>query len=163
MKFKSVLDGVEYRGMLDLVLVDYGKKIVLPTDLKTSGSGEYHFEHSFIKWGYNWQARLYWRLLRNAMDHDEYFKDFKLLDYRFIVVNKETLTPLVWEFPYTQVYGTLVDEEGKEYRDPFEIGKELRHYLDDRPKVPDGIDINGINIINCLKPKEEQKNEDKSI
>jgi hypothetical protein len=44
------------------------------------------------------------------MDNDDYFKDFDLLEYRFIVVNKETLTPLVWEFPLTKTYGTLVDE-----------------------------------------------------
>jgi len=162
LKFKAELEGVEYRGMLDLVVVDYDRKVILPVDLKTSGSPEYHFEHSFLKWGYSWQARLYWRLLRNTLDKDEYFKDFELLNFRFIVVNKETLTPLVWEFPYTKVYGTLIDEEGKEYRDPFEIGKELRHYLDDRPKVPDGIDIEGVNIINCLKLKTEN-NEDKSI
>jgi len=157
LKFKAELEGVEYRGMLDLVVVDYDKKVILPVDLKTSGSPEYHFEHSFLKWGYGWQARLYWRLLRNALDNDEYFKDFELLNFRFIVVNKETLTPLVWEFPYTKVYGTLVDEDGKEYRDPYEIGKELRHYLDDKPKVPDGIDINGVNIINCLKIKEKEE------
>jgi len=103
------------------------------------------------------QSRLYWRVLRDNLDRDPYFKDFELLDYRFIVVNKETLTPLVWEFPLTKSYGTLVDEEGKEYRDPFEIGKELRHYLDDRPKVPDGINVDGVNIINCLKLKEKEE------
>lgn len=101
------------------------------------------------------QSRLYWRVLRDNLDRDPYFKDFELLDYRFIVVNRETLTPLVWEFPLTKVYGVLVDKEGNEYRDPFVIGKELRHYLDDRPAVPDGININGVNIINCLKLKEE--------
>ena len=53
------------------------------------------------------QARLYWRLLRATMDEDDYFKDFKLEDYRFIVVNKESLTPLVWEFEDTAKMGAL--------------------------------------------------------
>lgn len=42
------------------------------------------------------------------MDKDEYFKDFKLLDYDFIVVNRKTLTPLVWACPFTQSTGTLI-------------------------------------------------------
>ena len=50
--------------------------------------------------------------------------------------------------------GTLVDKNGNEYRDPFEIGKELQSYLNFRPQVPKGIDKDGINIIDCLKVKE---------
>ena len=87
------------------------------------------------------------------MDNDDYFKDFKLADYRFIVVNKNTLTPLVWEFPLTKSVGILVDEKGNEYRDPFTIGEELQGYLNLRPPVPNGINKDGINIINCLKKK----------
>ena len=88
------------------------------------------------------------------MDKDPYFKDFSLEDYRFIIVNPKSLTPLVWEFPLTKVYGTLIDDKGNEVRDPFEIGKELRGYLDCRPPVPNGINIDGVNIIKCLKEKE---------
>jgi len=156
LKFKATLEGVDYRCMADLICVDYENKKILPCDLKTSGSAEYNFEHSFVHWKYMIQAVLYWSIIRDNLDRDPYFKDFELLDYRFIVVNKETLTPLVWEFPLTKMHGTFVDSEGNEYRNPFEIGKELRHYLDDRPAVPDGIDINGVNMINCLRLKEEQ-------
>lgn len=157
LKFKAKLKGVDYRCMADLICVDYDHKKILPCDLKTSGSPEYSFEHSFTHWKYMIQARLYWRIIRDNLDRDPYFKDFELLDYRFIVVNKDSLTPLVWEFPLTKTYGTLVDEDGNEYRDPFETGEELRHYLDDKPKVPDGIDIDGVNIINCLKLKEKEE------
>lgn len=61
---------------------------------------------------------------------------------------------MVWEFPLTKSKGTLVDKEGKEYRDPFEIGKELQSYLNFRPQVPKDIDKDGVNIIDCLKVKE---------
>lgn len=155
LKFKATLEGIDYRIMMDESIVDYEHKKILPIDLKTSFHTEWEFEESFKHWLYVIQSRLYWRVLRDNLDRDPYFKDFELLNYRFIVVNRETLTPLVWEFPLTKVYGVLVDKEGNEYRDPFEIGKELRHYLDDRPRVPDGIDIDGVNIINCLKLKEE--------
>ena len=154
LKFKNYVDNVGYRGMMDLVIVDYEKKLVLPCDLKTSSHTEWDFQESFIQWGYNWQARLYWRLLRANMDKDPYFKDFILKDYRFIVVNKNTLTPLVWEFPLTQVTGTLVDDKGNEYRDPYEIGKELQAYLNCKPPVPNGINQFGVNTIKCLHKKE---------
>lgn len=75
------------------------------------------------------------------MDRDSYFKDFELQDYKFIVVNKKTLDPLVWTFPDTKKYGELCYGKNKDIicRDPFDIGKELRHYLDDKPKRPDGV------------------------
>ena len=155
LKFKFSHDGVNYRSMADLIVVDYDKKIVYPIDLKTSSMPEWDFEKSFCKWHYYIQSRLYWRNIRANMDADDYFKDFILDDYRFIVVNKKTLTPLVWKFPLTKVEGTLLDEYDNEIRDPFEIGKELQGYLDCKPPVPNGINKDGINIINCLKVKED--------
>ena len=152
LKFKAVLDGVGYRNMADLIVVNYEKKKVYPIDLKTSLSCyEWDFEQNFLKWHYYIQARLYWRIIRANMDKDEYFKDFSLEDYRFIFVNPKSLTPLVWEFPLTKTVGTLVDDRGNEIRDPFEIGKELQGYLNLRPPVPNGINQDGVNVINCLK------------
>lgn len=151
LKYRANIKGVNYRCMMDEALVDYEDKKIIPIDLKTSGHHEWDFQDSFCMWSYQVQARLYWLLLRLNLDKDSYFKDFTLENYRFIVVNKDTLTPLVWEFPLTKATGTLIDENGKEYRDPLEIGKELRGYLDNRPKVPNGIDIDGVNTITCLK------------
>lgn len=95
------------------------------------------------------QARLYWAIIRQNMDKDEYFRNFKLLDYKFIVVNRRTLTPLVWDCPFTQAVGTLTFGKTNQisFRSPFEIGKELSDYLSSRPKVPKGIDINSDNNI----------------
>ena len=154
LKFRAKFEDVCYRCMADLIIVDYEEKKVYPIDLKTSGHKEWDFQDSFEQWSYMIQARLYWRILKANMSNDPYFKDFTLEDYRFIVINKESLTPLVWEFPLTRAKGTLIDKEGKEYRDPFEIGKELQSYLNFRPKVPVGIDRSGINTITCLKLKE---------
>jgi len=155
LKFKREFGGIAYRCMMDLALVDYEDKRIIPCDLKTSGHPEWHFEESFVQWQYPVQARLYWRVLRETMDEDDYFKDFTLDDYRFIVVNRNTLTPLVWRFPLTKSYGTLADGKGNQYRDPFEIGNELYGYLYDKPRVPNGIDAYGENEIKCLKMKEE--------
>jgi len=154
LKFAANFEGVGYRNMADLLVVDYEQKKVWPIDLKTSMSCvEWEFESNFKKWHYYIQARLYWRIIRANMDADDYFKDFTLEDYRFIIVNPKTLTPLVWEFPLTKSVGTLVTDTGYEVKDPFEIGKELRGYLDCRPPVPNGINKDGVNMINCLTIK----------
>lgn len=154
LKFAAKFDGVGYRNMADLLVVDYEKKVVWPIDLKTSmGCTEWDFEQNFKKWHYYIQARLYWRIIRANMDADPYFKEFSLEDYRFIICNPKTLTPLVWQFPLTKAVGTLIDDDGKEIRDPFEIGKELQGYLDLRPQVPNGISQDGVNIIRCITKK----------
>ena len=149
LKFKGTFYGITYRNMADLLVVNHKEKWVKPVDLKTSSHTEWNFYKSFIEWNYQIQARLYWSIIRQNMDKDEYFKDFKLLDYDFIVVNRRTLTPLVWTCPFTQTIGTLRFGKNEQIimRSPFEIGEELHSYLTSRPKVPKGIDINGNNNI----------------
>lgn len=147
LKFKGEFDGITYRNMADLIIVNHKEKWVKPVDLKTSSHTEWDFYKSFVDWRYDIQARLYWSIIRQNMDKDEYFKDFKLLDYDFIVVNKRTLTPLVWNCSFTQAQGTLRfgNNSQIEMRSPFEIGKELNSYLTSRPKVPMGINETGTN------------------
>lgn len=154
LKFKARFDNIDYRVMADLIIVDYESKKIIPCDLKTSGHKEWDFQDSFQQWSYMIQARLYWRIIKANLMNDSYFKDFTLDDYRFIVINKESLTPLVWKFPLTQSRGTLVNAEGKEFRDPFVIGKELQGYLNFKPQVPNNIDMDGLNVIDCLKVKD---------
>ena len=147
LKFKQTLNGVDYRCMMDLAIVDHQNKRVIPCDLKTSAHREYDFPLSFTQWMYMIQARLYWRLLRATMDEDDYFKKFKLEDYRFIVVNNtDNPTPLVWTFSHTQSLGDF-ELGGKIYRDPEKIGSELSHYLKTQPKVPLGINLSAPNNI----------------
>jgi hypothetical protein len=141
LKFKATLNGVNYRCMADLLVVIHDKKLVVPVDLKTSYKPEYDFPKSFIEWNYHIQARLYWLIIRHCMDQDPYFKDFKLADYRFIVVNRKTLNPLVWNWNGTQKEGEIVTANGHVLRHPLAIGEQLRRYLDENPTVPDGIDL----------------------
>lgn len=149
LKFKATFQGVNYRCMADLLLIDHEKKIVYPIDLKTSSHTEWDFFESFVQWRYDIQARLYWRIIRYNMDNDPLYKDYELADYTFIVVNKKTLTPLRWKFEDTQKKGTLIYGKNKqiELNDPFEIGKELSNYLSSRPEVPTGIEMTENNSI----------------
>lgn len=149
LKFKATFDGIEYRCMADAIFVDYVNKKIYPVDLKTSSHTEWDFYESFTQWRYAHQARLYWRIIRQNMDNDEFFKDFILENYKFIVVNRKTLTPLVWEFEDTQKVGTLYYGKNNEieFKDPFDLGKELYYYLNNETKVPVGINIDKPNSI----------------
>lgn len=141
LKFKATFNGVDYRCMADELIVIHDKKLVVPIDLKTSYKPEWDFYKSFLEWRYDIQARLYWRIIRKNMDKDPYFKNFKLADYRFIVANKKTLTPLVWLFEGTQQVGDIVTKDNIVLRDPFVIGEELNNYLVTSPAVPNGINL----------------------
>jgi len=150
LKFKACLEGIDYRCMADLIIVDHEHLTVQPCDLKTSSHTEWDFYKSFIDWRYDIQARLYWQIIYNNMMKDDTFKYYKLLPYKFIVVNKRTLTPLVWDCPFTQSIVELKVGRFEQYklRHPFEIGKELHAYLSSRPQVPNGINLTTSNNLN---------------
>lgn len=141
LKFKATLHGIDYRCMADLLIIDYEKKTIQPVDLKTTGHPEWDFYESFITWDYQIQARLYWRIIRKNMDEDDYFKDFKLLNYQFIVVNKTTLTPLIWVWEFSSTVGPIEINHNSviELDDPEDIGKILYCYLNLHVDVPFGI------------------------
>lgn len=146
LKFKDTFGGISYKCMADLLVVDYDKKIIYPCDLKSSGKPEYDFYKSFIQWNYQLQSRLYWRLIRRTLDKDDYFKDFELAPYRFIVINRD-LNPLVWIFNSTAAMGELRYGRLKNtvFRDPYTIGMELNSILTSNKKNPIGIAENGDN------------------
>lgn len=129
-----------------LIIVDHDKKVIIPVDLKTSSKYEWDFYKSFVEYRYDIQARLYWRIIRYNLDRDPYFKDFKLLDYRFIVVNKVSLTPLVWNCEFTQNIGPI-EFKNIVLEDPEDIGKELNTYLTSRLSVPIGISLKDPNSL----------------
>ena len=145
LKFKATLDdGITYKCMLDCLHIDWFDKTIQPIDLKTTGKSEWEFVESFVKWSYQLQARLYCRILKACLKGTEY-EDFKILPFKFVVVNDRTLTPLIWEYPDCDKVGNIEYNKDIIFRDPFEIANELSHYLKDSPKVPDGILEQGTN------------------
>lgn len=153
LKFKHSFEGVNYRCMMDLAVVDNIKKTIQPVDLKTSSHNEWEFPLSFQKYLYQLQGRLYWRIVRALMNEDLFFKEYKLLPYKFIVVNRKNCKPMVWDFPLTETIGEINITTPSGYiitwRDPFVIGKELRYYLDNTPELP--IEANNPDIVGWLK------------
>lgn len=52
LKFKGEFNGVKYRNMADLIIVNHKEKWVKPVDLKTSSHTEWDFYKSFVDWRY---------------------------------------------------------------------------------------------------------------
>lgn len=149
LKFSGEFNGVEYSIMADEIFVNHKAKWILPIDLKTSSKPEYNFFKSFIEWSYDIQARLYWQVINQNIAKDPYFSEFELLNYHFVVANKDTLTPLVWQYEDTKNIGTLIYGKNKDIicRHPFVIGLELSKYLNENPSVPNGINLDKPNNI----------------
>lgn len=145
LKFKGEYEGIQIRCMLDQMIVDHTNKVIHPIDLKTSYSSEWNFPSSFVKWGYWIQAQLYWYIVRQNLDKHELYKDYKLLDFKFIVISNGTRTPLVWEYPDTQATEDIKIKD-LTLRNWRGLVKELNYYLDKQPRTPIGIKkINNIN------------------
>lgn len=147
LKFKGSFEDINVRCMMDLGVVDHNEKKIYPCDLKTSSKPEWEFHKSFIQWCYYIQAQLYWEILKQNLEKDPIYKEYTLMPYRFIVVNKSTLCPLVWEFPETASIIDIPYGENKQYKmqNWRTIVKELHYYMTETPKVPAGISsINNI-------------------
>ncbi|MEE1303820.1 MAG: hypothetical protein U0K68_01515 [Agathobacter sp.] len=143
LKFKGEYDGIKLRGMMDLCIVDHKNKIIYPCDLKTSYKSEWNFYKSFYEWRYFEQAMLYAELLKQNIEKDPYFKDFKIANYRFIVICNRTKTPLVWEYKDTFCTTDITYGKNDKYvcRNWRNIVKELHYYLTETPIVPQGINV----------------------
>ena len=146
LKFTGEYEGIPLRCMADLLYVDNLNKFVCPIDLKTSSHKEWDFGRSFIEWRYMIQSQLYWYIIRQAMDKDEVFKDYKLLNTRFIVISNGSRVPLVWEFEDAQ---SEEDFKCGNYTIPNwrKIVKDLDYYLKNNPIVPIGIKANTTNSL----------------
>lgn len=146
LKWKWSNEGINYRGMTDLIVVNHKDKTINIYDLKTSSKPEWEFYKSFMEYRYYIQARLYTRGVLENIKKDDYFKDFTIIGFSFIVINKKTLTPLVWKYEDFLTIGEKVYKDTI-VKDPYTIGKELSFYLTTRPRIPLGILSDGANSI----------------
>lgn len=138
LKFKGDYNGIPLRIMADLIIVDHKNKIIYPCDLKTSFKPEYRFYKSFVEWCYFIQGSLYAEIIKQNIMKDPYFKDFKIANYRFIVICNKTRVPLVWEWKYTWSINDVVlgNYTLPNWRS---ILTELHYYLNTNTNVPIGI------------------------
>lgn len=112
LKFRTeTLADVPVRCMMDFCIVDHANKTIRPVDLKTTGKDEEKFEDSFIQWLYMLQGTMYAQILRDIISKDDYFKDFTILPYWFIVINRYNQAPMIWVFEDIFWEGDFLDSE----------------------------------------------------
>lgn len=161
LKFKTELGEISYKCMVDVTHIDYDKKEITLVDLKTSSKPEWHFAKSFIHWNYEIQARLYYRIVQKILSQSDFFKDFTIKPYKFVVVCPETLCPLVWDFEQTEMSGDL-HFGNIVMKDPEDIAKLLlQYYADVGRKTPYGVEANEINSLTEKIKEYEIKNKSK--
>ena len=84
----------------------------------------------------------YLDITKYLLARSAYEKQINNLPYKFIVVNRKNCKPMVWDFPMTEASGQLeiITPSGYHiiWRDPYDIGKELRRYLDENLEYPIG-------------------------
>lgn len=96
LKFKSKFFEDSIRCMFDIIKVNHDKKTIEPIDLKTTGHGEEDFEKSFMDFNYWIQSGMYSYILREVTLMDENYINYTILPFKFLVINKNNLSPLIW-------------------------------------------------------------------
>lgn len=135
LQFKEEDNGIPFKGMLDLVVIDHKNKRVYPCDLKTTKS-IYTFEESFYKWRYYIQAAMYTDLLAKAMNKVPELAEYAIMPYRFIVIDRNVFLPVVFVWNVTD---DVVDAYGQKRKDYHTLLKELSWILEhkDTKLTPD--------------------------
>lgn len=77
---------VECKALLDIVYINHTEKTITPIDLKTIGDSVKNFPESLRKRRYDIQLSWYVEALYQWKEDNE-FKDYKILDFKFIVVS----------------------------------------------------------------------------
>lgn len=95
-------------ALFDLIYVDIENKIIHPIDLKCTSYPEREFiSHSFYKFKYYRQAELYMSILKDNLYSYLYDDGWKIAPFKFMVVCKNTLSPMLYEFPIVYEDGRL--------------------------------------------------------
>jgi hypothetical protein len=116
LKFKTKIDDIPFRFMMDICKVNHKKRTILPIDLKTSGKSSELFEKSFLDWAYWIQGGSYSAGLNKIISEDDYFKDFEILPFQFLVINKNDLCPLIWKMNLNDTIKFTVENYGCNWR-----------------------------------------------
>ena len=108
LKLFAEIYGVNTKGMLDLVTINFKDKTIQPIDIKTGENWPGSFPFNFIRNKYYLQGGLYSRLLFIN------YPDFKILPFIFIYgSSKMTSYPLLWRMSHKWEYAAWEGVENK--------------------------------------------------
>lgn len=158
LKLKYNKNGLNVRCMFDRVIVNHITKAIQPIDLKTTGKDEEEFENSFLAWSYWIQSNMYSEILKLIIEEDDYFKDFTILPFLFVVVNKNNKTPLVWCDVNNLEKGDRIDKYNNVHKYWIDLYKDLKWHIDNEEYKYslESIQNNGVRILNNIKIKKDE-------
>jgi hypothetical protein len=130
LKFRIIGSKLSIRCMFDRVIVNHKEKTIQPIDLKTTGKPEEEFEHSFTAWRYDLQATMYSYILRKICSEDEYFKDFEILPFMFICINRYNQKPLCWIYKDSKITGDRISIDGTLYKGWYNLLTEFNWHIE---------------------------------
>lgn len=143
---------VKIKAMPDMLEVNHENKTIQPWDVKTSAMPAYDFADNFLKFRYDIQASLYTDVLRNVMQQDEDYKDYRILPYLFMDISRADKTPVTYEYDPqggSQMSGLCYAKCDKvyQYKGWEDLLEEILEYEKISAKVPSYITTSGPNDI----------------
>ena len=87
-QFDVKVNGRRVKGMLDCVIVNHHKKIIIPVDLKTGEAPVKGFPHLYVYHGYYIQGGLYREALRTIVENDFDLDGYVVNPFEFIYISK---------------------------------------------------------------------------
>jgi hypothetical protein len=89
-----------FRGIVDLIVVNHTDKTIKFIDLKTGAPAAQMFSQSFVKYRYYLQALLY-TIGAESFKREYSLEDYRLLPFEFLYISRYQKIPLVYEVPTT--------------------------------------------------------------
>lgn len=155
-QLKFTLPDGEYKikGMMDRIIVDHRNKTLQIVDFKLTNEDEENFEQRILKFNYDIQAEMYNYILSEIIKEDSYFQDFEILPFKFIVIDPDISSPIVWEFPNLNDEIPIVTSYGYPRKHWKSLYKEVMFYkeLSEPPRYSKRtLENNGCNRISILR------------
>lgn len=123
--------------LFDMIYVDFKNKTIHPIDLKCVSYPERDFlSNSFYKFKYYRQAELYMYILRQNIDYYD-TEEWKIAPFKFLVVCRNTLSPMLYEFPIKYNDKKLVISENREVNDIFKVISDIQWHMNNQQYMYD--------------------------
>lgn len=122
------------KGLLDIVYVDPVQHKIHPFDLKCVTYPEREFvQNSFYKYKYYRQAEMYTKLLNDVVNTMLLYtpsETWTVEPFKFLVINKDSLSPLIYSFPVVyDACGQLKITDNKTVRSYYDVVREMRWHI----------------------------------
>ena len=95
-KFLQNLDGIDYKCMFDVLIIDNADKIIYPIDIKTSYRDEKDFLNPYAYFNYYVQAEMYTDILTKVVENAPELSDYWIHNFQFLVINRVNKKPMFW-------------------------------------------------------------------